>query len=127
MSSSYKNDPLSVNDMEISLDTKSDNNDAIVKKNTVLDNLKKGPKLLYNSTIGELKNGRIPILDSAYRAVYRKSYNPNNSKGTDVFQKSEGYYRLGGKYGSRRKRKNKTRQKKNKTIKNKNKTNKNKK
>jgi len=125
MSIPYKNNLLSVNDREISLDTKNDNNDAIVKKNNLLSNLKKGPKLLYNTTIGELKNGRIPILDSAYRTVYRKSYNPNNSKGKDVFQKSEGYYRLGGKYGSRRKRKNKTRiTKRNKMIKNKSRKNK---
>jgi hypothetical protein len=78
MSIPYENKPLSVNESEISLET---------KKNNVLSNLKKGPKLLYNTTIGELKNGRIPILDSAYRTVYRKSYNPNNSKGKDVFQK----------------------------------------
>jgi hypothetical protein len=109
MNTSYKNEPLSANDREIFLDTKNDNSSVIVKKNNVLNNLKKGPKLLYNTTVGELKNGRIPILDSAYRTIYRKSLNPKNSKGSDVFQKSEGYYRLGGKYGSRRKRKNKTR------------------
>jgi hypothetical protein len=106
------------------MDNSSESN-PINKNTTLFKNLKKGPKLLYNTTIGELKNGRIPILDSAYRTVYRKSYNPNNSKGKDVFQKSEGYYRLGGKYGSRRKRTNKTRiTKRNKMIKNKSRKNK---
>jgi hypothetical protein len=106
------------------MDNSSESN-PINKNTTLFKNLKKGPKLLYNTTIGELKNGRIPILDSAYRTVYRKSYNPNNSKGKHVFQKSEGYYRLGGKYGSRRKRKNKTRiTKRNKMIKNKSRKNK---
>lgn len=74
-------------------------------------NMKKGSKLLYNTTIGEVKNGRFPIVDSAYRTFYRKSFNPNNPKGTDVFPKSEGYYKLGGKHSSRRKRKNKNKTK----------------
>jgi hypothetical protein len=116
MSVPYKNNVLSANDGEIALD----------KKNNLLSNLKKGPKLLYNSTVGELKNGRIPILDTAYRTVYRKSYNPYNSKGRDVFQKSEGYYRLGGKYSSRQKRKPKTKTRKTKNRKNKSKSRKNK-
>ncbi len=106
----------------------SNESNMINKDTTLFKNLKKGPKLLYNTTIGELKNGRIPILDSAYRTIYRKSYNPDNSKGKDVFQKSEGYYRLGGKYSSRRKRKNKKNKtrftKRNKTIKNKSRKNK---
>jgi len=127
MNTSCKNEPLSLNDREISLDMKNDDGSVIVKKNNVLNNLKKGPKLLYNTTVGEIKNGRIPIIDSAYRTIYRKSLNPNNSKGSDVFQKSEGYYRLGGKYCSRRKRKNKNKTKKNKTKKNKTKKNKTKK
>jgi hypothetical protein len=114
MSVPYKNNLLSANDREISLD----------KKNNLLSNLKKGPKLLYNTTVGELKNGRIPILDSAYRTVYRKSFNPDNSKGRDVFQKSEGYYRLGGRmHISRRKRKTKT-YKRSKSMKNKSRKNK---
>ena len=88
---------------------KNEVTDAIIKNNSMLATLKKGPKLLYNTTIGELKNGRIPILDSGYRTFYRKSFNPDNTKGNEVFSKSEGYYRLGGKKLSRRKRKNKTR------------------
>jgi hypothetical protein len=120
MNTSYKNDLLSTNDIEIVLDSKNNNNNnTILEKNNALDQLKKGPKLLYNTTVGEVKNGRIPVLDSAYRTVYRKSYNPNNPKGKDVFQESEGYYRLGGKYRSRRKRKNKNNTRKNKTRKNK--------
>jgi hypothetical protein len=120
MDFSQKNDPLSTNDVEIILDSKNNNNNnAIVEKNNVLNQLKKGPKLLYNTTVGELKNGRIPVLDTAYRSVYRKSYNPNNPKGKEVFQESEGYYRLGGKYRSRRKRKNKNKTRKNKTRRNK--------
>ena len=80
---------------------------------------------MYNTTVGELKNGRIPILDSAYRTVYRKSFNPDNSKGRDVFQKSEGYYILGGKYHSLRKKKNKNKTyKRNKSMTNKSRKNK---
>jgi hypothetical protein len=90
-------------------------------KNSIFQNMKKAPKLLYNSTIGEMRNARIPILDSAYRTFYRKSFNPDNPKGTDVFPKSEGYYKLGGRYQyqTRRKRKNKL---KHKTRKNKRKS-----
>jgi len=81
-------------------------------KSGLLQNMKKGSKLLYNTTIGEVKNGRFPIIDSAYRTFYRKSFNPNNSKGSEVFPKNEGYYKLGGKHNSRRKRKNKNNTKK---------------
>ena len=91
------------NDKELLLD----------KNNSMMATLKKGPKLLYNTTVGELKNGRIPILDSGYRTFYRKSFNPDNTKGNEVFPKSEGYYRLGGKQVSRRKRKNKNKTRKN--------------
>jgi hypothetical protein len=83
------------------------------KNKSMMATLKKGPKLLYNTTVGELKNGRIPILDSGYRTFYRKSFNPDNTKGNEVFPKSEGYYRLGGKLVSRRKRKNKNKTRKN--------------
>ena len=73
-------------------------------KKTMFQNMKTVPKLLYNTTIGEMRNARIPILDSAYRSVYRKSFNPDTTKGNIVFPKSEGYYKLGGKYysGNRR-------------------------
>ena len=114
-----KNKQISLNDKETLLDN-NEVGEISFKKSSILNNLKKGPKLLYNTTVGEFRNGRIPILDSAYRTLYRKSLNPNNSNGTEVFQKNEGYYRLGGKYRSRRKRKNKTKTRKNrKTRKNK--------
>jgi hypothetical protein len=119
MNDSDKNKQMSSNDKEILLDN-NQVSEMSLKKSGILNNLKKGPKLLYNTTVGELRNGRIPILDSAYRTLYRKSLNPNNPKGREVFQKNEGYYRLGGKYRSRRKRKNKTKTRKNrKTRKNK--------
>jgi len=123
MNTSYKNEPLSLNDREISLDVKNDNSSVIEKKSNTLNTLKKGPKLLYNITIGEIQNGRIPVVDSAYRTIYRKSLNPNNSKGKDIFQKSEGYYRLGGKYRSRSKRNVKTKNKNNAKNKKKSKNN----
>ena len=41
MSIPYKNNLLSVNDREISLDTKNDNNDAIVKKKQFIKQSKK--------------------------------------------------------------------------------------
>jgi hypothetical protein len=117
----YKNDTMSSNDKEILLDKNEGSESEIsIKKNGIMNTLKKGSKLLYNTTLGELRNGRMPILDSAYRTLYRKSLNPNNPKGTEVFQKNEGYYRLGGKYRSHRKRKNKIKSRKNrKTRKNK--------
>jgi len=121
----YKNDPMSLNDKETLLDN-NEVGEISFKKSSILNNLKKGPKLLYNTTVGELRNGRIPILDSAYRTLYRKSLNPNNSNGTEVFQKNEGYYRLGGKYSSRQKRKPKTKTRKTKNRKNKSKSRKNK-
>jgi hypothetical protein len=96
-------------------------------KSGLFQNMKKGSKLLYNTTIGEVKNGRFPIIDSAYRTFYRKSFNPNNPKGTEVFPKNEGYYKLGGKHNSRRKRKNKTKKTKKTKKTNNKKTRKNKK
>ena len=33
-------------------------------------------KIAYNSTIGELRNGRFPIVDTIWRTGYRKKYNP---------------------------------------------------
>jgi len=115
-----KNNPMTSNDKEIILDNNTVSEISLKKNSSILNNLKKGPKLLYNTTVGELRNGRIPILDSAYRTLYRKSLNPNNANGTEVFQKNEGYYRLGGKFRSRRKRKYKIKTRKNrKTRKNK--------
>jgi uncharacterized protein YpuA (DUF1002 family) len=78
------------------------------KKNSIMQTMKKVPKLLYNTTIGEVRNGRIPILDSIHRKIYRKFINPENTNGTEAFPKKEGYYRLGG---------NKHSQKRNKTRK----------
>jgi len=104
---------LNNTDNEIILN-KEANNNTNEKKNTMLKTLTKGPKILYNTTIGELKNGRIPLVDTGIRAFYRKSFNPSNTKGNEVFPKSEGYYRLGGKHVSRRKRKIKKRKNKNK-------------
>jgi hypothetical protein len=55
---------------------------------------KKIAKVAYNSTFGELRNGRIPIADTGFRTIYRKLW---NKEGRDVFDKKEGYYKLGGK------------------------------
>jgi hypothetical protein len=65
------------------------------KKYSIIKNMKKVPKILYNTTIGDARNGRIPILDSIHRTIYRKFVNPENTNGTEAFPKKEGYYRLG--------------------------------
>jgi len=78
-----------------------------LKKNSIMQNMKKVPKLLYNTTIGEVRNGRIPILDSIHRKIYRKFINPENTEGTKAFTKKYGYYPLGGNKHSRKR--NKTR------------------
>jgi hypothetical protein len=62
--------------------------------NNVKNGAKLGAKFVYNITAREFMNGRIPILDSIHRLVYRKLWNPQNPNGTEVFPKSEGYYRL---------------------------------
>jgi len=51
-------------------------------------------KLAYNSTIGELRNGRVPIVDAIWRTGYRKWHNPTKP---NVFEEKKGYYPLGGK------------------------------
>ena len=71
-------------------------NDDSTKKNSIMQNMKKVPKILYNTTIGDARNGRIPILDSIHRTIYRKYFNPENTHSTVTFPKEEGYYRLGG-------------------------------
>jgi len=78
-----------------------------LKKNSIMQNMKKVPKLLYNTTIGEVRNGRIPILDSIHRKIYRKFINPENTEGTKAFTENDGYYPLGGNKHSRKR--NKTR------------------
>lgn len=77
-------------------------------RSSITRNLKIPLKLAYNTTIGELRNGRMPILDSIHRAVYRKLYNREGVNGSTVFPKGENYFKLGGKKGSRSKRNTKT-------------------
>lgn len=74
------------------LDENSKVNGSII--NNVKNRAKLGAKFVYNITAREFMNGRIPILDSIHRLVYRKIWNPQNPNGTEVFPKSEGYYRL---------------------------------
>ena len=56
--------------------------------------------IAYNTTIGELKNGRIPILDTAYRTFY-VLYMANNPQ--EVFSEKDGYLGFIKKGGKRRK------------------------
>jgi len=84
-----------------------DSKNKELKKNSIMHNMKKVPKFLYNTTIGEVRNGRIPILDSIHRKIYRKFINPENTEGTKAFTKKDGYYPLGGNKHSRKR--NKTR------------------
>jgi len=77
-------------------------------RRSITRNLKIPLKLAYNTTIGELRNGRIPILDSIHRAVYRKLYNRDGEDGSTVFSKRENYFKLGGKKNPRSKRNSKT-------------------
>ena len=49
---------------------------------------------VYNSTIGELRNARVPILSTVARTVYRKLL---SNEGKPVFDTKENYYKLGGK------------------------------
>ena len=86
----------------------SDTNNNTNNRSSITRNLKIPLKLAYNTTIGELRNGRIPILDSIHRAVYRKLYNREGEYGSTVFSKRENYLKLGGKKGSRSKRNTKT-------------------
>jgi hypothetical protein len=74
------------------------------------DAAKKAAKIGYNSTFGELSNGRIPVLDTMYRTGYEKGY--KGDEGKKVFDAKKGYYELGGK----RTRKNKKASKKRKTV-----------
>jgi hypothetical protein len=73
-------------------------NDNSKVNGTTLNNVKNGAKLgakfAYNITAREVLNGRIPIVDTIHRLVYRKLWNRQNSNGTEVFPKSEGYYSL---------------------------------
>jgi hypothetical protein len=62
--------------------------------NNVKNTAKLGAKFAYNITAREVLNGRIPIVDTIHRLVYRKLWNRQNSNGTEVFPKSEGYYSL---------------------------------
>ena len=65
-------------------------------------------KVAYNSTIGEIKNARIPVIDTAYRYIYNKVQ--GNEK--PVFNEDLGYKPLGG---LRRKNNRTNRRKKNRT------------
>jgi hypothetical protein len=73
-------------------------NDSSKVNGSTLNNVKNGAKLgakfAYNITAREVLNGRIPIVDTIHRLVYRKLWNRQNSNGTEVFPKSEGYYSL---------------------------------
>ena len=85
--------------------------------NNVKNGAKLGAKFVYNITAREFMNGRIPILDTIHRLVYRKLWNPQNPNGTEVFPKSEGYYSLKVKpqpnVGGKKKNKTKKNYKKN--------------
>jgi hypothetical protein len=73
------------------------------------DAAKKAAKIGYNSTLGDLRNARIPVLDTMYRTYDRKVHDPDKKY---VFDPDEHYYKLGGK----RTRKNKKASKKRKTV-----------
>jgi len=70
----------------------------------------KAAKIGYNSTVGEIRNGRVPVADTAWRTLYSKKL---NNTGEDVFNKDEGYYKLGGK---RTRKAKKSSSKKRKTV-----------
>jgi hypothetical protein len=77
-------------------------------RRSIISKLKTVPKFAYNTTIGEFRNRRIPIVDSIYRTIYRKLWYKDGDYGSTVFPKGEGYYKLGGKKKSRSKRNSKT-------------------
>lgn len=45
----------------------------------------KAAKIGYNSTVGEMRNGRIPVADTAFRTFYRKKF---NNTGENVLMKT---------------------------------------
>jgi hypothetical protein len=71
------------------------------------DAAKKVGKVAYNSTVGEVASGRVPVLDTAYRSYYYKRYNPTTGK--EVFDGPR-YYKLGS--GGKRSRKHRRKSKK---------------
>lgn len=75
----------------------------------VYNTSRQAAKIGYNSTLGELRNLRIPIADTLRRTFDTKVYDPGKKY---VFDTNEHYYRLGGK----RTRKNKKASKKRKTV-----------
>uniref|UniRef100_A0A6C0DLB7 Uncharacterized protein n=1 Tax=viral metagenome TaxID=1070528 RepID=A0A6C0DLB7_9ZZZZ len=84
--------PINIEDNAVN-EASATNND----RRSITRNLKIPLKFAYNTTIGEVRNGRIPILDSIHRTIYRKLYNKNGEHGSTVFPKDENYYKLGGK------------------------------
>jgi len=99
--------PINMEDNTVN-DASATNNNTNNNTRSIINKLKKGSNFLYNTTIAEARNGRIPILDSIHRTIYRKLYNRHGEHGSTVFPEREGYYKLGGKKNSRSKRNSKT-------------------
>lgn len=82
---------------DINSDFEEETKEDFIKKYgpKIYKKLKSGAKFTFNTTLGELKNMRIPIADTLYRYGYNKIFKPNDK----LFPKDQ---YLGGKLKSRK-------------------------